>query len=162
MRLSSIRRVLLGASALSLFMPAIARAQQTDRPPTVDTARAAQDLFLTKRERAQWEALKGRDTTAFASLMGGGVVDVDLSGIKQTSPASTARYVQGCQTTSYGLSDLRIVHVGGTAVVTYKATVDATCWGQKAPSPLYVMTVYDQRGDSWLPIAHSETPAAHW
>jgi ketosteroid isomerase-like protein len=128
----------------------------------VDAARAAEDSLLTQRERAQWEALKGRDTTTFARLMGGGLVDIDLSGIKQTSPASTARYVQGCQTTSYGLSDLRIVHFGGTAIVTYKATVDATCWGQKAPSPLYVMTVYNQRGDTWLPVAHSETPAAHW
>ena len=143
-------------------MPAILCAQQTDQLPTVDAARAAQDSLLTQRERAQWEALKGRDTTTFARLMGGGLVDIDLSGIKQTSPASTARYVQGCQTTSYGLSELRIAHFGGTAIVTYKATVDATCWGQKAPSPLYVMTVYNQRGDTWLPVAHSETPAAHW
>ena len=143
-------------------MPAILCAQQTDRPPTVYAARAAQDSLLTQRERAQWEALKGRDTTTFARLMGGGLVDIDLSGIKQTSPASTARYVLGCQTTSYGLSDLRIAHFDNTAIVTYKATVDATCWGQKAPSPLYVMTVYNQRGDTWLPVAHSETPAAHW
>jgi ketosteroid isomerase-like protein len=160
--MSSVRGVLITASALGLIIPAILCAQQTDRSPTADAARAAQDSLLTQRERAQWEALKGRDTTTFARLMGGGVVDIDLSGIKQTSPASTARYVQGCETTSYGLSDLRIAHIGGTAIVTYKATVDATCWGQKAPSPLYVMTVYNQRGDTWLPIAHSETPAAHW
>lgn len=162
MKISSVRRVLIAASALGLIMPAILCAQQTDRPPTVYAARAAQDSLLTQRERAQWEALKGRDTTTFARLMGGGLVDIDLSGIKQTSPASTARYVLGCQTTSYGLSDLRIAHFDNTAIVTYKATVDATCWGQKAPSPLYVMTVYNQRGDTWLPVAHSETPAAHW
>ena len=162
MKMSSVRRVLIGASAFGLIVPAILCAQQTDRPPTVDAARAAQDSLLTQRERAQWEALKGRDTTTFARLMGGGIVDIDLSGIKQTSPASTARYVLGCQTTSYGLSELRIAHFGGTAIVTYKATVEAICWGQKAPSPLYVMTVYNQRGDTWLPVAHSETPAAHW
>jgi len=139
--------------------PAILCAQQTNRPATVDAARAAQDSLLVKRERAQWEALKGRDTTAFARLMGGGLVDIDLSGIKQTSPASTARYVQGCQTTSYALSDLRIAHFDAMAILSYKATVDATCWGQKAPSPLYVMTVYNQHADKWLPVAHSETPA---
>ena len=63
----------------------------------------------------------------------------------------------GCQTASYALSDVRVAHYGATAVVTYKTTLDATCWGQKAPSPLYVMTVYMQRGDAWLAIALDKT-----
>lgn len=65
------------------------------------------------------------------------------------------------ETASYGLIDFLVAHSGGTAIVTYKTTVYATCWEQKAPSPLYVMTVYNQHGDSWLPVAHSATPAAH-
>jgi hypothetical protein len=120
------------------------------------------DSLLVQRERAQWDALKTRDTTAFAHLMGGDVVDIDVSGVKRTSPATTARYVQGCQTTSVALSEVRVARYATSAVVAYKATIEATCWGQKAPSPLYVMTVYEQRGSAWLPIAHSETPAAHW
>src|SRR4051812_39734757 len=132
MKIASAKRAVIHASALVLIIPAILCAQQTTRTQATDAARAAQDSLLTQRERAQWEALKGRDTTAFARLMGGGVVDIDVSGTKQTSPASTARYVLGCQTTSYDLSDFRIVHSGGTAIVTYKATVEATCWGQKA------------------------------
>jgi hypothetical protein len=141
--------VLIAVGVLSLGLPTSVRAQE-------------QDSLLVQRERAQWDALKARDTTAFARLMGGDLVDIDVSGIKRTSPASTARYVLGCQTASYALSDVRIARVSGSAVVTYKATVEATCWGQKAPSPLYVMTVYNQRGDAWVPVAHSETPAAHW
>ena len=136
-------------------------AQQGGRPANPD-ASVAQDSLLVQRERAQWEALKAQDTTAFGRLMGGDLVDVDVSGIKHTTPASTARYVLGCKTTSYALSDLRVAHYGATAVVSYKATVESTCWGQKAPSPLYVMTVYEHRGDSWSPVAHSETPAARW
>jgi ketosteroid isomerase-like protein len=162
MKMSFVTRAFISVSALSLIVPATLCAQQTDRPPTLDAARATQDSLLAQRERAQWEALKARDTTTFARLMGGDLVDIDLSGIKRTSPASTARYVLGCQTMSYALSDVRVAHFGATAIVTYKTTVDATCWGQKAPSPLYVMTVYSQRGDTWLPVAHSETPAAHW
>lgn len=154
------RRRLLAASALGLALPAVLCAQQPGRAPITDAARVGQDSMLAQRERAQWEALKTRDTTVFARLMGGDVVDVDLSGVRRTSPASTTRYVLGCQTASYALSDLRVVHVDGTAIVTYKTTLDANCWGQKAPSPLYVMTVYQQRGETWLPIAHSETPAA--
>jgi hypothetical protein len=122
----------------------------------------ASDSLLVQRERAQWEALKARDTSSFARLMGGNVVDVDVSGVRATSPASTSQYVRGCKTTSFALTDVRVAHYASTAVVTYKATVEATCWGQKAPSPLYVLTVYEQHADAWQPVAHSETPAAHW
>ena len=145
--------------AFTLACPLAARAQQSEHQST-DAARAVQDSLLSRREAAQWDALKARDTTTLARLMGGNLVDIDVSGIKRTSPASTARYVLGCQTASYALADVRVAHFGPTAVITYTAMVDATCWGQKAPSPLYVMTVYEQHGDVWTAVAHSETPAA--
>jgi hypothetical protein len=162
MKASFAKHALIAVGTLVLSVPPRVFAQVADSHRASDAVRAVSDSLLTQRELAQWAALKKGDTTVFAHLMGGGVVDIDVSGIKRTSPASTARYVVGCQTASYALSGLRIAHVGATAILSYKATVDATCWGQKAPSPLYVLTVYSQDGDSWLPIAHSETPAAHW
>jgi len=123
---------------------------------------APDDSLLVSKERAMWEALKSRDTVAFASLMGGGVVDIDASGTRRTSPATTARFVTGCQTPSYAMSDVHIVHDGTLAIVTSKIVLDQTCWGQKAPSPLYVMTAYVRRAGTWAPVAHSETPAAHY
>jgi len=136
-------------------------AQQAGQQGKSEAGQAV-DSLLAQRERAQWEALKTRDTTAFAQLMGGNVVDIDVSGVKRTSPSTTTRYVLGCQTSNFALSDLHVARYAGSAVVTYKATIEATCWGQRAPSPLYVMTVYAQQGSAWIPIAHSETPAAHW
>jgi hypothetical protein len=115
------------------------------------------DSTLVARERAQWEALKTRDTVTFARLMGAGVVDVDQSGIRVTTPASTARYVIGCQTSDYHLSDFRVVRHDSVALVTYKAAVTQTCWGQRAPSSLNVLTVYVRRRGDWVVIAHSET-----
>lgn len=153
---------LLAATILSGGASAALQAQRTSARATRVAERASEDSLLMHKERGQWEALRTRDTTAFARLMGDGVVNVDVSGVTRTSPASTARYVLGCETTSYRLTDVRIVHAGDAAVVTYSANVAATCWGHKAPSPLYVMTVYARRGANWLPIAHSETPAAPW
>jgi hypothetical protein len=124
--------------------------------------RATDDSLLVANERAIWEALKNRDTTAFGLLMGEGVVDVDVSGSRRTSLATMARYVLGCQTATYSLGDLRVVHEGVTAIVTSKVAVDQICWGQKAPSPVFVMTVYLRRADVWVPIAHSETPTARY
>ncbi len=137
-------------------------AQSTTSTVTPGPDSAAQDSVLVQRERAMWDGLKTRDTTAVARLVGGGLVDIDASGIRRTSPAITTHYVLGCRMTSYALTDMTVTHIGATATVSYKATVDATCWGQKAPSPLYVMTVYSRDGDVWLPVAHSETPAAKW
>src|SRR5438105_1840062 len=112
---------------LCLCLPAIGRAQQTGQRTSVAAARSQEDSVLVRREGAQWEALKTRDTTAFARLMGRNVIDVDLTGIKRTSAASTARYVLGCQVTAYTLSDLRVTYFASTAVVAYKAVIDATC-----------------------------------
>jgi hypothetical protein len=123
---------------------------------------SSDDSVLVARERSQWEALKQQDTTAFARAMGGGLVDVDVSGIKRTAPASTARYVMGCHTVSYALSDWSVAHYTTTIVVAYRAVVEQTCWGQKAPSPLLVVTVYERRAAAWEPVAHSETPAARY
>jgi hypothetical protein len=123
---------------------------------------SSDDSVLVARERSQWEALKQQDTTAFARAMGGGLVDVDVSGIKRTTPASTARYVTGCHTVSYALTEWSVAHYTATMVVSYRATIDQTCWGQKAPSPLLVVTVYERRAAGWEPVAHSETPAARY
>jgi hypothetical protein len=124
--------------------------------------RAPDDSLLVAKERAMWDALKTRDTVAFARLMGGGVVDIDASGARRTSPATTARFVTGCQTPSYTMSDVDILHDGNVAIVTSKVFVEQTCWGQKAPSPLNVMTVYVRRASDWSAVAHSETPAGHY
>ena len=119
----------------------------------------ADDSVLVARERAQWAALKARDTVAFARLMGASVVDVDQSGVRGTSPASTARYVVGRQTSDYHIADVKVIYRESMALVTSKVTVTQVCWGQRAPSPLNVLTVYVQRGGDWVPIAHSETAA---
>ena len=144
-----------GVILLSLSFAAVAA-------PRASAQQALDDSLLVSKERAMWEALKSRDTVAFASLMGGGVVDIDASGTRRTSPATTARFVTGCQTPSYAMSDVHVVHDGTLAIVTSKIVLDQTCWGQRAPSPLYVMTVYSRRASTWSPVAHSETPAAHY
>jgi ketosteroid isomerase-like protein len=153
---------LIGIFAVLVFLPLGLAAQPTSQRAATSSTSATDDSLLINRERAQWEALKRKDTTAFARLMGGDLVDVDLSGIKRTSPATTSRYVMGCETTSYALADVRVARYAATAVVTYTVMLEQTCWGQKAPSPLFVMTVYERRGGEWEPVAHSETAAAHW
>jgi hypothetical protein len=139
----------------------VARSASVAAQATVSSV-AAPDSLVIAREHALWRALQAQDTVAFAQAMGSGVVDADVSGVRRATAASMAQYVRQCRVTTYALSGFRVVHDSLTVVVTYKADVDETCWGQKAPSPLYVMSVYERRATGWTPIAHSETPAAHW
>lgn len=120
------------------------------------------DSVLIRRERAAWDALELQDTASFSRAMGGRLIDADASGIRQTTPASVAQYVLGCRTASYSLTDFKVTDYASVAVVGYKATVDQTCWGRKAPPALYVMSVYERHEKEWALVAHSETPAARW
>jgi hypothetical protein len=142
----------IALAAASMLPSARAAAQQGPGPEHDDS-------LLVRRERAQWTALEAQDTSTFARLMGGGVVDVDLSGIRRTTPASVAQFVTNCQTSGIALSGIHVVQGATTAVVTYRAALTQTCWGQRAPSSLFVMTVYERGADNWIPVAHAETPA---
>jgi hypothetical protein len=145
--------------ALLAGVPRMASAQSMRASnPTGD----AIDSLVVAHERAQWDALKAGNAAEFGRLMDHDVVDVDASGSRRTSPGSTAAFVSGCKTASYAFADVRVARHDATVIVTYKATVDQLCFGQKAPSPLYVMTVYERRAGEWVPVAHSETPVAHW
>ena len=143
-----------------LAICAFAQARET-KPIAAAGSSIQEDSSLVARERAMWKALQERDTLTFQRTMGS-LVDVDAVGIRRTNSASVARYVTQCKVVGHSLSDFQIARDSLTAVVTYKATVDETCWGQKGPSPLHVMTVYERASTGWIPVAHSETPAAHW
>jgi len=101
------------------------------------------------------------DTSGFQRAMND-LVDVDPSGVRRTTRASVAKCVTQCTLASHTLTDFQVKRDSLVAVVTYKAVVDQTCWGQKALSPVNVMTVYESRASGWVPVAHSETAAAHW
>jgi hypothetical protein len=152
-----MRRVTITLALLTVVARSASVAAQATAPSA-----GVPDSLIVARERALWRALQAQDAIAFAQAMGSGVVDADVSGVRRVTAASTAQYVKQCRVTTHTLSGFRVIQDSVTAVVTYKAEVDETCWGQKAPSPLYVLSVYEKRATGWTPVAHSETPAAHW
>jgi len=151
LKAKQVAAIVLGA-ALFAAGPAAQCAQSATTPAD---AYASTDGLLVTRERAYWYALQRQDAK---NVWPAGLVDVDVSGIHRTTPASLNQYVMACKTASYALTDFIVAHYASTAVVTYKATVDQACYGQKAPDHVNVMTVYENANASWTPIAHSETP----
>jgi len=151
---------LFGLATASRSLPCQA-AQANKSPPTPATLSHEDSVFVV-REEAMWTALQQHDTAGFARAAGIGGIDVDVSGARRVSSASTTQYVEHCQVASSALRDFRVVRDAVAVVVTYTVTVDETCWGQKTPSPLYVLSVYERDHSGWRLLAHSETPAAHW
>jgi len=122
--------------------------------PAAD-AYASADAALIARERTYWDALQRQDAK---NVWPAGLVDVDVSGIHRTTPGSLNQYVMACKTASYALTGFAVAHYATTAVLTYNATVDQTCYGQRAPEHIHVLTVYESANASWTAVAHAETP----
>ena len=151
--------ILLGLATVSRSLPC--QAVLASKSPTAAIL-SHEDSSFVVREEAMWTALQQHDTAGFARAAGISAIDVDVSGTRRVSAASTTQYVERCQVASSALQNFRVVRDSVAVVVTYTATVDETCWGQKAPSPLYVLSVYERDHGGWRLLAHSETPAAHW
>lgn len=66
-----------------------------------------------------------------------------------------------CEVKSFSLDDFDLTRLGtGTAVITYRAEQDATCEGEKLPSPVMASSVYVQEGGQWKSAIYQETPLA--
>jgi hypothetical protein len=126
---------------------------------------AAQDATpyapIVAQERAVLDAVVKNDTAAFNRALGSDFVYVDVRGPVRWELAKTTAMLMDCKTTSLSIDNPQTTRVGKDLVVlTYMSAGDQMCGGQKAPSPVYSMSVWQMRGGRWVVVAHSETPAA--
>ena len=57
------------------------------------------------------------------------------------------------------LKDAKVTPAGSDLMVlTYTVTGEQTCNGQKGPPTVTSLSVWQHKGNSWIAIAHSETP----
>ena len=122
--------------------------------------RLATDSVLVRQERALWEALRTEDTTAFPRILGSrpSFLLMHPGGIERyASAVALAKLLAAqCEMRSATADSIRVEHVDDdTALLTYKATVDRTCGGQKAPPDFYVMSVWARRQGRWEMAAQS-------
>jgi hypothetical protein len=112
------------------------------------------------REQQAWDALKAADWAAFNQVVNGTFTYIDPNGISAWTPAMTDQ-MKGCTLASFATEDVHTQQPAtGVVILSYKATLDQTCNGVKAPSPIYVLSVWHRKGASWALVAHSETSAA--
>jgi Domain of unknown function (DUF4440) len=124
------------------------------------TAGSSVDSAVVAAERAIWELLKRQQWDAFDAAIAGETL-VEPGGISITTPGTSAKTLPGLVTRSYSLEDLRVRTIAPDVVLlTYKASVDQTFKGERTPSPLYMLSLWQRKGAKWTPVAHAETPAS--
>jgi hypothetical protein len=127
---------------------------------------AAQDTSavfapVVEMERAVMAALEKPDTAAFNRALGSDFVYVDPRGAVRWDRAKTTAVLMECPPGKWTVDNPVTTRVGSDLVVlTYMSSGDQTCGGQKMPSPVHSMSVWQLRGGKWVAVAHSETPAA--
>jgi hypothetical protein len=143
------------ASALTLLIIAsLALAQ-------AKAGNAAVEQTLIDMEKQLWEAWKNKSAEAFGRHLGDNFIIVEQFGVARGKSVVVNQITSAaCDVTSYSLSDTKVDWLTkDMALVTYKADQDATCGGQKIPSPVYAASLWQKKNGQWLSVYHQETVA---
>jgi ketosteroid isomerase-like protein len=149
------------AIAAAVLCAPLAGAAQ-DPPPVVRRVALTPDLNQAfEHEQRVWNAVKANDVAAFNRLVAGPFTYIDPNGILAPWTAEHSEALKACTTNSFTSDDVQAQEpVAGLVILSFRATIDQTCNGQKSPSPLYILSVWQRAGSSWKLVAHSETAAA--
>ena len=151
------------ALALGLQLAATldAAAQGADaKKPAAPSAAVGNSVVA--QEQSIYDAIARSDTVAFNKAVGRDFVHVDQNGAMRWSLAKTSTIFAECGLgTGWTLDHPMTTEIGTDLVVlTYSASAKAMCKGQRVPSPVNAMSVWQRRSGRWVAVAHSETPAA--
>ncbi len=109
------------------------------------------------QEQKAWLAVQEGDVTAFNKLVAPPFTYIDATGITAWDTATSAR-LKDCTTAGFQTSEVHTQEPGeGIVILSYKAELNQVCKGVKSPSPIYALSVWQQKGNSWKLIAHSES-----
>jgi len=117
---------------------------------------AATDTTITNLEKSAWEAFKNKQADAFEALLSKDFYAVYSDGIK-TLDAEVADMAK-TDLHDYSFADVKVVFPHPkVAVITYKATQQATSGGQDMSGNYNCGSVWVQHGGKWVGVFHTET-----
>jgi len=114
---------------------------------------------LVMLEKGAYEAWKSKDAKFWDTFLSDKFVGYDLSGKLDKKSAISGINGTDCEIKSYALSDGQMqVLASDVALLTYRATVDGKCGGQKVPAISWAASVFLREGDAWKEVFHAEAP----
>lgn len=151
----------LAASLLvALVLTPVAAAAQDPQPVVRKAALRSSLVEVFEHEQMVWNALKANDVAAFNDLVQGPFTYIDRNGIVAWKLEDSAELLKGCTLNDFTTDQAQTQQPSsGIVILSYQITLDQACDGEKVPSPLSVLSVWQRHGNSWKLIAHSETVA---
>jgi len=117
---------------------------------------AASESAITDFEKSAWEAYKNKQTDAFKALLSKDYCGVYADGTK-TLDAEVADMAK-TDLRDYSFADVKVAFPHPkVAVITYKATQQATSSGKDTSGTYNSGSVWVQHGGKWVGVFHTET-----
>jgi Domain of unknown function (DUF4440) len=127
-------------------------AQETPSPSLAPVADAG---TITDLEESAWQAYKNKQPRSFRKLFYRTYCGVYANGIK-TLDMEVAD-MEKTDIDSYSLADIKVEFPNPSiAVITYKATQQATSEGKDVSGTYYNESVWVKKGEKWLNAFHTE------
>ena len=128
--------------------------------PKPAMSRATSQKLIISTEKKLWEAWKTSNIKVFRSTLSADSVMVGDSGVNDKTASLKELEGTKCDVKSYELTDIKVTFLNNdAALITYKATQDATCGGQAIPPAVWATSAYVKRGGKWYAASHQETVA---
>ena len=125
------------------------------------SAQATMENTLMTMEKSAWDAFGKGDGKFFETFLTDDAILGSDYGFSTKAESVKDIGTKPCELKSYAFSNFKVTMLDkNTALVTYEATQDATCMGQKSPAKVYATSLYVKRKGKWQGAYHSETPAA--
>jgi uncharacterized protein (TIGR02246 family) len=115
---------------------------------------------LIAKEKIGWMAWASRDGEAAGALMTEDAVHVVAGASVETGRDKIMAGINGnsCKMKSFEFADVKVRQLSpDIAILTYTATQDATCQGQRLPEAVYSTVVYVQQAGEWRWTSYQET-----
>jgi hypothetical protein len=138
----------------------VALAQESPKtaPAKSDAERKAANIIIGTEQQA-WEAMKNKDAKFFDANLAADSSMIGYIGVLNKTAAVNLIAKMPCETKSHTLTDFKLTFfTSQTALVTYKAASEGTCFGKPIPT-VWASAIYVKRGKQWLKASHQETPA---
>ncbi len=124
-----------------------------------DTNNSVKETLITL-ERQLWKGWKDKDSSTFQKVLSQDSIGVGGSGVDNRATILRGISSGDCVVRSYSLENFQVVMLDkNTAILTYKATQDATCRGNTIPAMVWASSVFVRRNGRWQAAFHQETPA---
>jgi enamine deaminase RidA (YjgF/YER057c/UK114 family) len=118
---------------------------------------ARAEAEIIRLEKAGWEAWKNKNAAWYVGNTIDEMIGINSGGI--SNKAQIIRDLGSCEVKSYAIDNFKFVMLTRDAItMTYTATQDAVCGGQKIPPRVRSTVNYVRRGGRWLEAMYMETP----